>query len=134
MSETTKVRLDKWLWAARFFKTRALAKKAIEGGKVEYNGDRCKSSKMAEIGAMLTLPQGWDKKTIEITALSDQRRGAPEAALLYKETEESIKKRESEAERRKLIRAAQEAPDRRPDKKSRRQIHQFKRVDADFDS
>lgn len=62
MSETTKVRLDKWLWAARFFKTRALAKKAIEGGKVEYNGDRCKSSKMAEIGAMLTLPQGWDKK------------------------------------------------------------------------
>lgn len=134
MSETTKVRLDKWLWAARFFKTRALAKKAIEGGKVEYNGDRCKSSKMAEIGAMLTLSQGWDKKTVEITGLSDQRRGAPEAALLYKETEESIKKRESEAERRKLIRAAQEAPDRRPDKKSRRQIHQFKRVDADFDS
>jgi ribosome-associated heat shock protein Hsp15 len=129
--QVEKVRLDKWLWAARFFKTRALAKKAIEGGKVEYNGDRCKSSKMAEVDAMLSLSQGWDKKVVQITALSDKRRGAPEAALLYKETEDSVKKREAEAERRKLIRAAQEAPEHRPNKKARRQIHQFKRIDSE---
>ncbi|MAC46177.1 MAG: RNA-binding protein [Oceanospirillum sp.] len=128
--QTEKVRLDKWLWAARFFKTRALAKKAIEGGKVEYNGERCKSSKMAEVGAMITVPQGWDKKVVKITDVSDQRRGAPEATKLYQETDDSVKKREAEAERRKLIRAAQEAPDRRPDKKSRRQIHRFKRIDS----
>ncbi|OOV88823.1 ribosome-associated heat shock protein Hsp15 [Oceanospirillum linum] len=128
----TKVRLDKWLWAARFFKTRALAKKAIEGGKVHYNGDRCKSSKMAEIGAMLTLPQGWDEKRIEIIALSDQRRGAPEAALLYKETAASIKKREEEAEKRKLMKNTTGAPDQRPNKKDRRMIHRFKRVDSEL--
>lgn len=128
----TKVRLDKWLWAARFFKTRALAKKAIEGGKVHYNGERCKSSKMAEVGAMLTLPQGWDEKRIEIIALSDQRRGAPEAALLYKETAESIKKRGEEAEKRKLLKAAMGAPENRPNKKDRRMIHRFKRIDTEL--
>lgn len=127
-----KVRLDKWLWAARFFKTRALAKKAIEGGKVHYNGDRCKSSKMAEVGAMLTLPQGWDEKKIEIIALSDQRRGAPEAALLYKETEASIKKREEEAEKRKLLKTALGAPEHRPNKKNRRMIHRFKRIETEL--
>ncbi|MFG1489026.1 ribosome-associated heat shock protein Hsp15 [Oceanospirillum sp. HFRX-1_2] len=127
----TKVRLDKWLWAARFFKTRALAKKAIEGGKVHYNGERCKSSKMAEVGAMLTLPQGWDEKRIEIIALSDQRRGAPEAALLYKETAESIKKREEAAEKRKLLKNAMGAPENRPNKKDRRMIHRFKRIDTE---
>lgn len=131
MVTSEKVRLDKWLWAARFFKTRALAKKAIEGGKVHYNGERCKSSKMAETGAMLTLPQGWDELSVEIIALSDQRRGAPEAARLYRETSESIKKREEAAHKRKLLKGSTAAPDHRPNKKDRRMIHRFKRIDSE---
>ena len=73
------VRLDKWLWAARFFKTRGLAKKAIEGGKVHYNGARAKTSKTVEVGALIRVPQGWELLEVEVVALSDQRRGAPEA-------------------------------------------------------
>jgi ribosome-associated heat shock protein Hsp15 len=79
---TTKVRLDKWLWAARLFKTRSLAKQAIEGGKVHYDGTRSKVSKEVEIGARLTVRQGWDEKELEVSALSVQRRGAAEAQLL----------------------------------------------------
>ena len=124
-----KVRLDKWLWAARFFKTRALAKQAIEGGKIEFNGTSCKSSKLAEVGAMLKIPTGWDIKTVEILIISDQRKGAPEAQLLYKETEDSIKKRTLEAEKRKLMRS--DAPDHRPNKKDRRMIHRFKRIETE---
>ncbi|WP_421868603.1 RNA-binding S4 domain-containing protein [Motiliproteus sp.] len=121
-----KVRLDKWLWAARFFKTRALAKQAIEGGKVHYNGTRAKVSKAVEVGAMLQIRQGFDEKVIEVLKLSDQRRGAPEAALLYSETEQSQAKRELAAEQRKAQRAAQ-APERgRPTKKDRRRIRDFK--------
>ena len=88
------VRLDKWLWAARFFKTRGLAKKAIEGGKVHYNGARAKTSKTVEVGAIIRVPQGWDILEVEVIALSDQRRGAPEARALYRETEESVARRE----------------------------------------
>ena len=84
-----KIRLDKWLWAARFFKTRALAKDAIEGGKVHYEGQRCKVSKSPEIGAKLTIRQGFDEKIVIIKALSGQRRGAAEAQLLYEETPQS---------------------------------------------
>ncbi|RDE18198.1 RNA-binding protein [Motiliproteus coralliicola] len=121
-----KVRLDKWLWAARFFKTRALAKQAIEGGKVHYNGTRAKVSKAVEIGAMLQIRQGFDEKTVEVLKLSDQRRGAPEAALLYHETEQSLAQRELAAEQRKAQRATV-APERgRPTKKDRRRIRDFK--------
>lgn len=124
-SSLSKLRLDKWLWAARFFKTRNLAKQAIEGGKVHYDGQRCKVSKEVQIGAVLTIRQGWDSKDVEVIAISDKRRGAPEAALLYSETQESAKKREHEAELRKNQRANM-APVARPTKKQRRQIHQFK--------
>lgn len=127
MTETTKVRLDKWLWAARFFKTRSLAKQAIEGGKVHYNGERCKVSKEVEVGATLTIRQGWDAKTVEIQALSDQRRGAPEAQCLYRETEDSIKQREARAAQRKAFGPGADLISReRPNKKQRRQIHRFK--------
>src|SRR5690554_6872810 len=85
------IRLDKWLWAARFYKTRSLAKAAIEGGKVHYEGQRTKVSKLVEIGATLKVRQGFDEKVIIVKALSDQRRGAPEAQLLYEETPQSIK-------------------------------------------
>ena len=73
MAENNEVRLDKWLWAARFYKTRSIAKAMIEGGKVHYNGQRAKVSKNVEIGAMIKLRQGSDEKEIEVIALSDQR-------------------------------------------------------------
>ena len=71
-----KVRIDKWLWAARFFKTRALAKNAIENGKVHINGQKPKPSRMLDVGETLTVRQGYDEKILEVVALSDQRRGA----------------------------------------------------------
>lgn len=121
------VRLDKWLWAARFFKTRALAKKALEGGKVQYNGARAKTSKSVEVGALVRVPQGWDILEVEVLALSDQRRGAPEARTLYAETAESVARRERETEARRLTNQVMQHPLRRPDKKQRREIQRFQR-------
>lgn len=127
-----KVRIDKWLWAARFFKTRSLAKQAIEGGKVHCDGQRVKASKDLLVGMELVVRQGWDDKTIEVLALSDQRRGAPEAAKLYQETQESIDKRELQAEQRKALRGLDVGQVGRPTKKQRRQIHRFKE-ERDYD-
>lgn len=120
------VRLDKWLWAARFYKTRSLAREMVDGGKVHYNGQRTKPSKIVEIGAMLTLRQGSDQKTIQILTISEQRRPAAEAQLLYQETQESIAKREMVAQARKLNALTMPHPDRRPDKKERRNLIRFK--------
>lgn len=125
-SDTKKIRLDKWLWAARFYKTRAIAKAAVEGGKVHYDGQRCKVSKTVEINAKLTIRQGFDEKTVIIKELAEQRRGAPEAQALYEETADSIKARMDESERRRIMKHASGIPDQRPNKKQRRQIHQFK--------
>lgn len=125
-NDEKKIRLDKWLWAARFYKTRAIAKAAIEGGKVHYDGQRCKVSKTVDLNAELTIRQGFDEKVIIIKALSDQRRGAPEAQALYEETAASIKARMDETERRRIMKQAMAAPDHRPNKKERRQIHKFK--------
>lgn len=125
------VRLDKWLWAARFFKTRALAKKAIEGGKVHYNGTRTKTSKSVEVGALIRVPQGWDIWEVEVMALSDQRRGAPEARELYRETSESAERRARETEARRLTNQAMQHPLKRPDKKQRRDIQRFQRQHDD---
>ena len=126
-----KVRLDKWLWAARFFKTRSIAKQAIEGGKVHYNGARVKVSKEVEMGALLKIRQGWDEKVVEILLLSDQRRNADIAQSLYAETPESLTKRELNAQMRKQLNQGQIAPERRPDKKNRRMIHRFKQKNLD---
>ena len=126
MSENQKVRLDKWLWAARFYKTRALAKGAIEGGKVHYDGQRCKVSKTVDLGARITLRQGFDEKTVEVKAISDQRRGAPEAQKLYEETVESIKQRMDEAERRRVMKSSMLTPDHKPNKKERRDMKRFR--------
>lgn len=120
------IRLDKWLWAARFYKTRSIAKAMIEGGKVHYNGQRVKVSKAVEIGATLKLRQGNEEKEIVVTALSDQRRGAPEAQLLYQETEKSVKQREAIAFARKANALSMPHPDRRPNKKERRELVKFK--------
>lgn len=124
-SQTEAVRLDKWLWAARFYKTRSIARNMVDGGKVHYNGQRSKPSKAVELGAVITLRQCNEEKTIVIEKISDQRRGAPEAQTLYKETTDSIAKREENATRRKLH-AHNPSPDRRPDKKQRRDIIKFK--------
>ena len=121
-----KVRIDKWLWAARFFKTRSLAKQAIEGGKVHVDGQRVKASKDLTVGLILQIRQGYDEREVLVTALSEQRRGAPEAALLYQETPASLERRELTAQQRKLAGALEPLSDGRPTKKQRRQIHQFK--------
>ncbi len=120
------IRLDKWLWAARFYKTRSIAKAMIEGGKVHYNGQRAKTSKTVEIGATIKLRQGNEEKEVLVIALSDQRRGAPEAQQLYQETEKSIKTREVLAFARKANALSMPHPDRRPNKKERRDLVKFK--------
>ncbi len=120
-----RVRLDKWLWAARLFKTRSLAKDAIEGGKVHYNNQRCKPGKLVETGAELTVRQGWQERIVVVDGISDRRRGAPEAQKLYHETTDSVRKREDLAWQRKTMQAAQLPPARRPSKKDRRDIKRF---------
>lgn len=123
-----KVRADKWLWAARFFRTRTLAKEAIEGGKVHMNGQKIKTSKELHVGDILTIRQGHasiqEQKTIIIKALSDNRGSATIAQTLYDETDESISTREFFAEQRKLQNLAR--PSTKPDKKQRRDIKKFK--------
>ncbi|MDH0730506.1 S4 domain-containing protein [Pseudomonas sichuanensis] len=119
-----KVRLDKWLWAARFYKTRALAKAAIESGKVHCRGERCKPGKEPRVGDEFLLRTGFDERTVVVKALSAVRRGAPEAQTLYEETAESVKRREQAAELRKAG-AMGVTTDGRPNKKQRRQIHQL---------
>lgn len=120
------VRLDKWLWAARFYKTRSLARDMIEGGKVHYNGQRSKPSKLVELEAELTLRQGNDERTVIVTALSDKRGPAEVAQQLYSETAASIEKREKRALARKMNALTMPHPDRRPDKKERRDLLKFK--------
>jgi ribosome-associated heat shock protein Hsp15 len=120
-----KVRLDKWLWAARFFRTRAKAKDAIVGGKVHVAGARGKPSRELKIGEELRIRQGYDEKVVVVTALSDQRRSANEAALLYSETEASLKQREEISDARRAAGAAVRSEER-PSKKQRRAIHRFK--------
>ncbi|UPT54454.1 ribosome-associated heat shock protein Hsp15 [Dickeya zeae] len=125
------VRLDKWLWAARFYKTRAMAREMIDGGKVHYNGQRSKPGKLVELDAEITLRQGNDTRTVMVRAISDQRRPAAQAQALYEETPQSIEKREKLAQARKLNALSMPHPDRRPDKKERRDLIKFKYSDAE---
>ena len=125
------VRIDKWLWAARFFKTRALAKTAIDNGKVligDQSPQKTKPSRMLERGLILKIRQGFDDKVVIVEALTEKRRNASEAQSLYRETEQSIEAREKLAAERK---AANSSIPRtiRPNKKQRRQIHRFLRND-----
>ncbi len=127
-TENQAIRIDKWLWACRFYKTRAIAKTAIDGGKVEYNGHKCKPSRCVALGDQVKLRQGFDEKTVIITGLSERRQSASIAQTLYKETEESIQKRLQIAEMRKIGAPKTQG---KPDKKQRRQIHRFKNIGAD---
>ncbi|BAP56482.1 heat shock protein 15 [Thioploca ingrica] len=128
MTDTTlspKVRLDKWLWAARFFKTRNLATEAITGGKVHLNHQRVKPAKEVHIGDELIIRTGYIERTVIVQALSIQRRPAVEAALLYAETVASIEKRQQDSELRRQEAALRPRGSGRPTKKERRHIHQF---------
>jgi ribosome-associated heat shock protein Hsp15 len=120
-----KVRLDKWLWAARFYKTRALAKTAIESGKVHCRGERCKPGKEPRVGDQFQIRTGFDERTVVVEALSIVRRGAPEAQTLYSETPESITKRENDAAQRKAGNLGV-TTDGKPTKKQRRQLFDFR--------
>lgn len=122
-----KLRADKWLWAARFFRTRTLAKEAIEGGKVHMNGQKIKTSKELRVGDVLTIRQGsasvQEQKTIVIKALSETRGNATAAATLYEETPESQELRAFFAQQRRLQNLAR--PSSKPDKKQRRDLQKF---------
>lgn len=122
-----RMRLDRWLWAARFFKTRQLAIDAINGGKVHVNGQRSKPGKDITIGTRLEITKEPYTFDLTVTALKAQRRPAAEAALLYEETPESFAKRQEEVARRREEREFGIQPEGRPDKRGRRLIHRFKR-------
>jgi ribosome-associated heat shock protein Hsp15 len=128
-----RVRLDKWLWAARFFKTRGLAKAAIERGKVQIGGERCKVSREVEAGMTLQIRQGQDEFEVVVQAVSEQRGPAPQARLLYNETEASRVRREKAAAERKALAASQPTSPERPTKKQRRQIYRFREVMREAD-
>ena len=121
-----KVRLDIWLWAARFFKTRSLCKQAIDGGKVDINGNKGKASKLITISDIISVSRGQEKISVAVVALAEKRGPASIATQLYEETEESVTAREKQAEIRQLNQASHNPPKQRPDKKQRRQIHRFK--------
>jgi ribosome-associated heat shock protein Hsp15 len=119
------MRLDKWLWAARFFKTRQLACEAINGGKVHLDGQRTKPGKEIRVGSRLNIHKDSLAWELVVTALARQRRPAPEAASLYEESEQSRLRREQQTEERRQLRAAGAAPHGRPSKKDRRDIERF---------
>lgn len=120
------VRLDKWLWAARFFKTRSVAREAVSGGKVHLNGNRAKPGRTINIGDELRIQRGDEEYIITIIEPSIRRGPATVARTLYEESEESRARREKLAEDRKLERQKSAAPERRPDKRQRRRIVRFK--------
>ncbi len=122
---TARVRLDKWLWAARFFKTRALAGVAVNGGKVHLDGHRIKPSRSVKIDDCFEIQRGYERFEVVVTAIGDRRGSATQAQSLYRETEASVARRAEEAEKRKLAALARPRSEGRPDKKQRRQIHRF---------
>ncbi|MDM8567480.1 S4 domain-containing protein [Candidatus Halobeggiatoa sp. HSG11] len=126
-----KIRLDKWLWAARFFKTRSLATSAINGGKVHLNSQRTKAAKEVHIEDELNVRNGHHERTVIVRGLSDQRRPAKEAVLLYEETTESIAKREQNTELYRQAAALRPRGAGRPTKKQQREIHKFVRKTDD---
>ena len=122
-----KVRIDKWLWAARFFKTRSRAAQAVNGGKVHLNGGRVKAARSVNVGDDLLITRGHVEFGIKVMALSLYRRPAVEAQLLYEESEESISAREEKRELRKLFNQSHSSPPKKPNKRDRRKIKEFVR-------
>jgi ribosome-associated heat shock protein Hsp15 len=124
-----RIRIDKWLWAARFFKTRAKARAAITGGKVHLNGTRVKPGKVLAVSDQLRIQRGEDEFQVRVVELTDRRGSAPVAAGMYEEDEDSRLRRETAARQRSLQRAERARRDRRPDKKQRRTLIRFRRGD-----
>ena len=122
-----RVRIDKWLWAARLFKTRALAGEAVDGGKVHVNGDRVKPARSLKPGDRLTIRRGPEEVELVVVALAEQRGPAAVAEGLYQETEASVTRRLALAEEQRMLASASPRLSGRPDKKSRREIARFTR-------
>lgn len=120
-----RMRLDKWLWVARFFKTRSLAAEAIDGGKVKINGHAVKRAREVQVGDRVDLTLGQDSRTVTIAGLAMQRRPAPEAQALYEETADSLQRRAAAAEARRLGPAPGADSQGRPTKRARRQLQRF---------
>ena len=118
----TGVRIDKWLWAARFFKTRSLATDAVDGGKVRLNGDRVKPARSVKAGDTLDIDNGSTEWEVEVLGLADKRGSATVAQALYVETAQSIARRQQKAEQRKLFQEPGEAIKGRPTKRDRRKL------------
>ena len=130
MTESTeKIRIDKWLWAARFFKTRSQASQAVQGGKVHLNGQRIKPSRTVGVGDELRINKLEQIFEVTVKGVNQYRRPAREARELYVESEQSVKSRDEESQMRRLIRAPGAAPAKRPDKRDRRKIREFIRKD-----
>ena len=123
---SSKIRIDKWLWAARFFKTRSLAKTAIEGGKVQLAGQKVKVSREVAPGDILRVRQGWDEREVKIIATSEQRHAAPIAQTLYEETEASVERRARAAEARKAA-GTLARPAERPGKHERKALERLRK-------
>ena len=115
-------RIDKWLWAARFFKTRSLASEAVERGRVKLNEERCKPARALKVGDLLDIDNGSTEWQVRVLALSEQRGPAPVARQLYEETPEGLRRQQEQAERRRLFAEPADAIRGRPTKRDRRAI------------
>jgi len=124
-SETS--RIDKWLWCSRFFKTRSVASNAVNGGKVHLNGQRVKAGRLVKIGDTLSIQKDNDLYEITLKAILKTRRPAKEACLTFEESEQSREKREQERQMKKLASATRPVPQRKPDKREREQLRNFKK-------
>lgn len=120
------LRIDKWLWAARFFKTRSLAAEAVGGGKVQVNGNRVKPARAIKVGDQLQVHKGGFEFSVTVLALSGRRGPASQAQTLYRESDDSIQRREALREQHRLAAASAPRPPSRPDKKARRQLRGLK--------
>lgn len=125
-NELTEIRLDKWLWASRFFKTRAIAVESINGGRVHLNGGRVKPARMIRLEDELKITRGTERYHVVIKGLNDKRRPAKEAVLMYEETEDSIQEREAAQELNRLQSANIKQPTHKPNKRERRVMDKFK--------
>jgi len=131
LEQLDSIRIDKWLWTARFFKTRSLASEAVAGGKIHIDKQRVKPSKEIKIGAKLSIHKEGLEWLVTVTGIAKQRVSAKEAALLFEESGESLEKREKQVEVRREERKfwGFQKPEHKPNKKNRQLIHQFKRAD-----
>jgi len=124
------IRIDAWLWAARFFKTRSLAKQAIEHGRVTISGASCKPSRPVRVGDSLRITRGEETSEVEVLGLSGKRGSAAVAQTLYRESETSIRARGEARERRRVERGGYQPPSKRPDKRARRLIRALGDIDS----